>query len=198
GQAVGANAGVAIAQGHDLINAHAGDICPQCKKAELTETRGIEVGHIFKLGKKYSEKMGLSVLDPNGKPLTPTMGCYGIGVGRTMATSIEQNHDERGLVWHRNLSPFLVYLVSLAKGEAETAYVDKLYATLQAKGISVYLDDRDERAGVKFNDAELVGFPFIVTVGKKTVESGKIELKLRQSGEKLEVTEAELLQKILS
>lgn len=187
-----------IAQGHDLINAHAGDICPQCKKAELTETRGIEVGHIFKLGKKYSEKMGLSVLDPNGKPLTPTMGCYGIGVGRTMATSIEQNHDERGLVWHRNLSPFLVYLVSLAKGEAETAYVDKLYATLQAKGISVYLDDRDERAGVKFNDAELVGFPFIVTVGKKTVESGKIELKLRQSGEKLEVTEAELLQKILS
>ncbi|HNM99667.1 MAG TPA: His/Gly/Thr/Pro-type tRNA ligase C-terminal domain-containing protein [Turneriella sp.] len=104
----------------------------------------------------------------------------------------------RWQVMARNLSPFLVYLVSLAKGEAETAYVDKLYATLQAKGISVYLDDRDERAGVKFNDAELVGFPFIVTVGKKTVESGKIELKLRQSGEKLEVTEAELLQKILS
>lgn len=185
-----------ITQGYDLINAHAGDICPQCNKAELTETRGIEVGHIFKLGKKYSEKMGLSVLDPNGKPLTPTMGCYGIGVGRTMATSIEQNHDERGLVWHRNLSPFLVYLVSLAKGDAEIDFVDKLYATLQAKGISVYLDDRDERAGVKFNDAELVGFPFIVTVGKKTVESGKIELKLRQSGEKLEVSEAELIEKI--
>jgi prolyl-tRNA synthetase len=185
-----------ITRGHDLINAHAGDICPQCKKAELTETRGIEVGHIFKLGKKYSEKMGLSVLDPNGKPLTPTMGCYGIGVGRTMATSIEQNHDDRGLIWHRNLSPFLVYLVSLAKGENEMAFVDKLYATLQAQGISVYLDDRDERAGVKFNDAELVGFPFIVTVGKKTVESGKIELKLRQSGEKLEVTEAELIEKI--
>ncbi|MFZ5628652.1 MAG: proline--tRNA ligase [Spirochaetota bacterium] len=186
-----------IAQGRDLINAHAGDICPQCKKAELTETRGIEVGHIFKLGKKYSEKMGLTVLDPNGKPLTPTMGCYGIGVGRTMATSIEQNHDERGLIWHRNLSPFLVYLVSLAKGENEVAYVDKLYATLQAQGISVYLDDRDERAGVKFNDAELVGFPFIVTVGKKTVESGKIELKLRRAGEKLEVSEGELIEKLL-
>lgn len=185
-----------IAQGHDLINAQAGDICPRCKQAELSETRGIEVGHIFKLGKKYSEKMGLTVLDQNGKPLTPTMGCYGIGVGRTMATAIEQNHDERGLIWHRNLSPFLVYLVSLAKGGNEVAFVDRLYATLQAQGISVYLDDRDERAGVKFNDAELVGFPFIVTVGKKAVESGRIELKLRQSGEKLEVTEAELIEKI--
>ncbi|GAB4435897.1 MAG: proline--tRNA ligase [Turneriella sp.] len=187
-----------FAQGYDLIVARAGDICPKCKKAQLSETRGIEVGHIFKLGKKYSEKMGLSVLDPNGKPLVPTMGCYGIGVGRTMATSVEQNHDERGIVWHRNLSPFLVYLVSLAKGENEMAFVDKLYATLQAQGISVYLDDRDERAGVKFNDAELVGFPFIVTVGKKTVESGKIELKLRRSGEKLEVSEAELIEKIQS
>ncbi len=187
-----------IAQGHDLINAQEGDLCPQCKKAELTETRGIEVGHIFKLGKKYSEKMGLSVLDPHGKPLTPTMGCYGIGIGRTMATAVEQNHDERGLIWHRNLSPFLVYLVSLAKGETETAYVDRLYSTLQAQNISVYLDDRDERAGVKFNDAELVGFPFIVTVGKKTIESGKIELKLRQSGEKLELGEAELIARIRS
>jgi prolyl-tRNA synthetase len=185
-----------ITQGHDLINAHAGDICPQCKKAELTETRGIEVGHIFKLGKKYSEKMGLTVLDQNGKPLTPTMGCYGIGVGRTMATAVEQNHDERGIIWPRNLSPFLVYLVSLAKGEAEVSFVEKLYATLQSHGISTYLDDRDERAGVKFNDAELVGFPFIVTVGKKTVESGKIELKLRRSGEKLELGESELLARL--
>lgn len=185
-----------IAAEQDLINAHAGDICPQCQKAELTETRGIEVGHIFKLGKKYSEKMGLTVLDPNGKPLVPTMGCYGIGVGRTMATSIEQNHDERGLIWHKNLAPFHVYLVSLAKGEAETAFVDKLYATLKDAGISVYLDDRDERAGVKFNDAELVGFPYIVTVGKKTLESGKIELKLRRSGEKFELSQVELVTKI--
>lgn len=186
-----------VTDGHDLVNAHAGDLCPQCKKAELTETRGIEVGHIFKLGKKYAEKMQVSVLDQTGKPLTPTMGCYGIGVGRTMATSVEQNHDERGLIWPRNLSPFMVYLVSLVKGETETAFVDKLYETLQARGISVYLDDRDERAGVKFNDAELVGFPFIVTVGKKTLESGKIEMKLRRTGEKLELTEAELMEKIL-
>ncbi len=187
-----------VAEGHDLIVAHAGDICPQCKKAELTETRGIEVGHIFKLGKKYSEKMKLSVLDPNGKPLTPTMGCYGIGVGRTMATSIEQNHDERGLIWHKNLTPFVVYLVSLAKSESEVAFVDQLYAKLQSTGISVYLDDRDERAGVKFNDAELVGFPFIVTVGKKSIESGKLEVKLRRSGEKLELSEAELMEKLKS
>ena len=182
--------------GHDLIVAHAGDICPQCNKAELTETRGIEVGHIFKLGKKYSEKMKLSVLDPNGKPLTPTMGCYGIGIGRTMATSVEQNHDDRGIIWHKNLSPFTVYLVSLAKAEPEVAFVDNLYATLQAQGISVYLDDRDERAGVKFNDAELVGFPFIVTVGKKTIESGQLEVKLRRSGEKIELSEAELLERL--
>jgi prolyl-tRNA synthetase len=186
-----------ITEGHDLIVSHAGDICPQCKKAELTETRGIEVGHIFKLGKKYSEKMKLSVLDPNGKPLTPTMGCYGIGVGRTMATSVEQNHDERGIIWHKNLTPFVIYLVSLAKAESEIAFVDQLYATLQAKGISVYLDDRDERAGVKFNDAELVGFPFIVTVGKKSIESGKLEVKLRRSGEKLELSETELVQLVM-
>ncbi|MFO1471402.1 MAG: proline--tRNA ligase [Turneriella sp.] len=180
-------------EGDDLVVAHASDICPQCRKAELTETRGIEVGHIFKLGKKYTEAMNLTVLDPNGKPLHPTMGCYGIGVGRTVATSIEQNHDERGLIWNKTLSPFMVYLVSLAKGEAEVAFVDKLYATLREQGISVYLDDRDERAGVKFNDAELVGFPFIVTVGKKTIESGKLEVKLRKSGEKNELTEAELI-----
>lgn len=185
-----------VTEGRDLVVAHAGDICPQCKKAELTETRGIEVGHIFKLGKKYSERMNLSVLDPNGKPLTPTMGCYGIGVGRTLATAVEQNHDERGIIWNETLSPFQVYLVSLAKGEPEVAFVDKLYATLQAAGVSVYLDDRDERAGVKFNDAELVGFPYIVTVGKKTLESGKLEVKLRRSGEKLELTEAELLEKL--
>lgn len=185
-----------VTDGRDLVVAHAGDICPQCNKAELTETRGIEVGHIFKLGKKYSEKMNLSVLDPNGKPLTPTMGCYGIGVGRTLATAVEQNHDERGIIWNATLSPFTVYLVSLAKGEAEIAFVDKLYATLNTAGVSVYLDDRDERAGVKFNDAELVGFPYIVTVGKKTLESGKIEVKLRRSGEKLELTETELLTKV--
>jgi len=185
-------------EGHDLIVAHAGDICPQCQKAELTETRGIEVGHIFKLGKKYTQAMNLTVLDPNGKPLHPTMGCYGIGVGRTVATAIEQNHDERGLIWNKALSPFIVYLVSLAKAEAEVAFVDKLYATLKEQGISVYLDDRDERAGVKFNDAELVGFPFIVTVGKKTIESGKLEVKLRRSGEKIELSEAELLEKLNS
>jgi prolyl-tRNA synthetase len=185
-----------IATGYDLITAHAGDICPQCKKAELTETRGIEVGHIFKLGRKYSEKMKLTVLDPNGKPLTPTMGCYGIGVGRTVATAVEQNHDERGIIWNKALSPFVVYLVSLAKGDAEIAMVDKIYADLRAAGISVYLDDRDERAGVKFNDAELVGFPYIVTVGKKAIESGKLEVKLRSSGEKLELSLEELLKKL--
>ena len=183
-------------EGHDLVVAHAGDICPQCKKAELTETRGIEVGHIFKLGKKYTQAMNLTVLDPNGKPLHPTMGCYGIGVGRTVATAIEQNHDERGLIWNKALSPFIVYLVSLAKGESEVAFVDKLYATLKEQGITVYLDDRDERAGVKFNDAELVGFPFIVTVGKKTIESGKLEVKQRRSGEKIELSEAELIEQI--
>ncbi|MBV6492593.1 MAG: Proline--tRNA ligase [Turneriella sp.] len=179
---------------HDLVVAHAGDLCPQCKKSALTETRGIEVGHIFKLGKKYSQKMNLTVLDPNGKPLVPTMGCYGIGVGRTVATTVEQNHDDRGIIWNTALSPFKTYLVSLAKGDTEITFVDKLYNTLKNAGESVYLDDRDERAGIKFNDAELVGFPFIVTVGKRTMETGKIELKLRRTGEKLELTENELLE----
>lgn len=183
-----------IAESHDLTVARAGDLCPQCKKSPLSETRGIEVGHIFKLGKKYAEKMQLSVLDAQGRPVTPTMGCYGIGVGRTLATAVEQNHDERGIIWPPNLAPFSVYLVSLAKGEQELQFVDKLYNTLQANGVSVYCDDRDERAGVKFNDAELVGFPFIATVGKKAVESGKIEVKIRRTGEKLELNETSLLQ----
>jgi prolyl-tRNA synthetase len=140
--------------------------------------------------------MKLSVLDPNGKPLVPTMGCYGIGVGRTLATSVEQNHDDRGIIWHPNLTPFMVYLVSLVKGAEEIEYVNSLYQRLQDAGVSVYLDDRDERAGVKFNDAELVGFPYIVTVGKKSIESGKLEVKLRATGEKIEISEADLLAKL--
>ncbi|HRP69753.1 MAG TPA: proline--tRNA ligase [Turneriella sp.] len=182
-----------IPDAYDLVVAHDGDTCPQCKKSALTETRGIEVGHIFKLGKKYADKMKLAVLGVDGKPLTPTMGCYGIGVGRTVATAVEQNHDERGIVWNAALAPFQVYLVSLAKGDTEIAYVEALYAKLNAAGVSAYLDDRDERAGVKFNDAELVGFPFIVTVGKKTIESGKVEVQLRRSGEKLELGEEDLM-----
>ncbi|MCS6971380.1 MAG: proline--tRNA ligase [Leptospiraceae bacterium] len=180
----------------DIVAARAGDLCPKCRQSKLTETRGIEVGHIFKLGKKYAEKMGLTVLDASGKHLVPTMGCYGIGVGRTLATAVEQNHDERGIIWHPNLAPFWVYLISLAREEKERSMCEELYHKLKQAGVSVYLDERDERAGVKFHDAELVGFPFIVTVGKRAVESGKLELTLRRSGEKLLLETDELITQI--
>ena len=180
----------------DLVLAKQGDLCPQCKVSHLKETRGIEVGHIFKLGKKYTEKMGLTVLDPNGKPLIPTMGCYGIGVGRTVATVVEQNYDDKGIIWPESITPFMVYLNSLVKTESELAQVESVYNTLQQNGISVFWDDRDERTGVKFNDAELVGFPYIVTMGKKSIESGKLEIKLRRTGEKLELSTEALIQRI--
>lgn len=176
-----------ISKSYDISQARENDICPHCKKEKLSITRGIEVGHIFKLGDKYSKSMGLSVLDKNGKPATPIVGCYGIGVGRTMATVVEQNHDENGILWPKSISPFTVYLVSLAKKEQEKEKADALYMTLVSSDISVFYDDRDERAGIKFHDSELVGFPWILIAGKNYFENQIIEVKNRRTAEKNEM-----------
>ncbi|MCS6983613.1 MAG: proline--tRNA ligase [Leptospiraceae bacterium] len=171
-------------KGYDLVEAQEHDLCPRCRTSKLKATRGIEVGHIFKLGRKYSEAMGLRVLDEKGLPVVPTMGCYGIGLGRTMQTIVEQNHDERGIVWPESVSPFRYYLISLAKNSEEEQKVLSLYQMLQKRGVSCYFDDRQERAGVKFHDADLTGFPYQIIAGRSFFEKGELEIKVRKTGEK--------------
>ena len=162
----------------------------------LHAIKGIEVGHIFQLGTKYTKAFGVSVLDESGRPLTPIMGCYGIGVQRTMAAIIEQNHDEKGIAWPVSACPFEVVLVSITKGEEEEQKAAMLYQKLQKAGLDVLWDDRDLRPGVKFADAELIGYPVRVTVGKTFFESGKLEIQLRKTGEKVETTPAEMVKTI--
>ena len=161
-----------------------GDLCPACGEGHLHISRGIEAGQIFALGTKYSEAMQANFLDVDGKLKPLQMGCYGIGVGRTMAAAIEQNHDERGIIWPRAIPPDEVVVVAVnAKVEEQLAYAEEIYEELRAAGIDVLLDDRRERAGVKFNDCDLIGYPVRIAIGPKTIENGSIEVKLRRTGE---------------
>ena len=161
-----------------------GDACPVCENGHLHIGRGIEAGQIFALGTKYSEAMGATFLDETGKAQPMQMGCYGIGVGRTMAAAIEQNHDESGIIWPRAIAPYEVVVVAVnAKDNAQLAYAEEVYEELRAARIDVLLDDRRERAGVKFNDCDLIGYPVRIAVGPKTIENGSIEVKVRRTGE---------------
>ncbi|AET70041.1 prolyl-tRNA synthetase, family II [Desulfosporosinus orientis DSM 765] len=167
----------------DLRMVEPGEACLKCG-APLKEARGIEVGQVFKLGTKYSKALGANFLDENGVERSCVMGCYGVGVSRTMAAAIEQNNDEFGIIWPMPIAPYQVIIVPTSNKDAlvvETA--DKLYQELQRLGVEVVLDDRDERAGVKFKDADLVGYPIRVTLGSKTLANGQVELKERKSGE---------------
>ena len=167
----------------DIRNALPGDKCPHCDGV-YEETKGIEVGHIFKLGTKYSESMGAKALDRNGKNIPIVMGCYGIGVGRTAASAIEQHYDEKGIVWPKAIAPFEVVVIPVNTNDDEVIKkADEIYDALLALGVDVIIDDRNERAGVKFNDADLIGYPVRVSVGKKTLSEGKIEVVIRRTGE---------------
>ncbi len=151
-------------------------------------TRGIEVGNIFQLGTKYSEPMNAVYLDKDGKAKPYIMGCYGIGITRTAAAAVEANHDEHGIKWPVAIAPYHVIVVPVnAKDETQVKVAEEIYNKLLAQGIEVVLDDRNERAGVKFKDAELIGFPFRITVGK-TIENGNVELVTRETLEKEEMT----------
>ncbi|MGH8311564.1 MAG: His/Gly/Thr/Pro-type tRNA ligase C-terminal domain-containing protein, partial [Steroidobacteraceae bacterium] len=154
-------------------------------RGRLRIARGIEVGHIFKLGRKYSEAMQATVLDEAGRSVTPYMGCYGIGVTRVVAAAIEQNHDERGIIWPDPISPFQVVLVpiNLQKSHRVHEAADRLYAELEDAGIEVLYDDRDARPGVKFADAELIGIPHRVVVGERGLDAGKLEYRHRRATE---------------
>jgi prolyl-tRNA synthetase len=177
----------------DLRLAQAGDPCPRCG-GTLVEKRGIEVGHIFKLGTKYSEAMGCTFLDAEGAEQPMIMGCYGLGVGRTVAAAIEQNHDDKGIVWPLPLAPFEVVLVMLnSDQEAVVEAAGELYGKLTGAGVDVLFDDRPERPGVKFNDMDLIGFPVRIVVGKRGLEAGEVELSLRRDGERRPTPIAELV-----
>ncbi len=168
----------------DLRNAQTGDPSPR-GAGTLTLAKGIEVGQVFLLGTKYSKSMNATILDAQGRERLAIMGCYGIGVGRTAAAAIEQNHDGKGIIWPFPIAPFHVHLLPLTQS-AQTAQVTaQLYDELQAAGLEVLWDDRDERAGVKFNDADLMGAPFQVIVGDKGLAEGVVEVKTRKDGVKL-------------
>lgn len=168
-----------------------GDACPHCG-AMLKMTRGIEAGQVFTLGTKYSEALHATFLDENGREKPLFMGCYGIGISRTMAAAIEQNNDENGIIWPRAIAPFEVVVVPVnAKNDAQLNIAEKIYTELKDKGVDVLLDDRKERAGVKFKDADLIGYPLRITVGPKAVDEDSVELKVRRNGDMVKVSGAE-------
>jgi prolyl-tRNA synthetase len=184
---------VAVSAFADLRIARDTDLCARCNHP-LRFARGIEVGHVFKLGTKYSKAMKATFLDNNGRERYMIMGCYGIGVGRTVAAAIEQNHDENGIVWPVPLAPFHVIITPVNFNDGTINKISvRLYETLTQKGIEVILDNRDERAGVKFKDADLIGIPLRVTVGQKLATDGVVEVRIRRTGEIkiLSVDEAE-------
>lgn len=182
---------------YDLRNVVEGDPSPD-GKGTLQIKRGIEVGHIFQLGKKYSEALGCKVLGEDGKPLTVTMGCYGIGVTRVIASAIEQNYDEKGIIWPAAIAPFEVAIVPMNahKSPRTLEAAEALYIELQAQGFDVLLDDRNERPGVKFSDLELTGIPHRIVIGEKGLDAGTFEYKGRTDTESVNINKDELLAKL--
>ena len=169
----------------DLREVRAGDQCPHCKgKMELS--RGIEAGHVFALGTRYTEPMNVCFQNQDGKRQTATMGCYGIGASRLVAAVVEQCHDEAGIIWPLNLAPFQLTVISLGQSEAVVQTSEQFYRHFTQQGLDVLWDERKERPGVKFKDAELMGTPIQVVVGDRSLENGLIELRIR-GGEKQEV-----------
>jgi prolyl-tRNA synthetase len=172
---------------YDLRFIETGEPCPKCNE-KLKMARGIEVGQVFKLGTKYSEALNAKYLDEKGQEKLLIMGCYGIGVSRTMAACVEQNYDENGIIWPKTIAPYQVVIVPISSKDPEHMNIaQNLYHKLIAAGVEVVLDDRNERPGVKFKDADLIGFPLRLTIGKKSVTEGLIEFKLRTEKEAVDV-----------
>ena len=181
----------------DLRNVVEGDPSPD-GHGKILLRKGIEVGQVFMLGTKYSEAMGATVTDKNGKNIPMEMGCYGIGVTRVVAAAIEQHHDDKGIVWPDSMAPFTVGIIALGLGKSEEVKnaSEKLYNELEALGVEVLYDDRDERAGVMFSDMELIGIPHVITIGAKGLAQGIIEYKNRRSGEKESIAADQILENI--
>jgi prolyl-tRNA synthetase len=181
----------------EISLAREGNVCAQCGSGTLGVQRGIEIGHIFKLGVVYSETLDASFLDHEGKQQRPVMGCYGIGVDRLLATVVEANHDDRGIIWPAEIAPFAVHLVALKPDDSDVRQAaNVLYDELLLRGVSVLYDDREESPGVKFADADLLGMPLRVTVSPRTLESASIELKRRSEKETTLVPVEEALERV--
>ena len=176
---------VALPRIEDIRNVVEGDVSPD-GKGTLQIKRGIEVGHIFQLGTKYSEAMKATVQGEDGQNHVMIMGCYGIGVSRIVAAAIEQCHDDRGIIWPEAIAPFSVVIIpmNMHKSERVQATAEKLYADLQAAGVEVLFDDRKERPGVMFADAELIGIPHTIVIGDRNLDNGDVEYKHRAGGDK--------------
>ena len=177
----------------DVRTCKEGDSCPECG-GKFYMKKGNELGHIFKLGTKYTKSMNVTYLGENGKPLTPLMGCYGIGVDRTLASIIEGHHDEKGIIWPMTVAPYQVAVIPIQYKEKMKEVSDKIYDELRAEGIEVLLDDRNERPGVKFTDSELIGYPIRIVVGDKNLPN--VEMKLRQDEEAKLVPAQEVAAKV--
>lgn len=181
---------------YDLRMMQVGEHCPHCG-AVLKQARGIEVGQVFKLGTKYSKAMHATFLDENGKENIIQMGCYGIGVSRTLAAAVEQNYDEDGIIWPKTIAPYTAVIVPVSDKNADQMRIaEELYFALTKAGIDVMLDDRAERAGVKFKDADLIGYPVRITVGKKAASEGLVEYKLRTEKEAADVAISDVVAKV--
>ncbi len=183
----------------DLRLVVAGDSCPRCDEGFLESHRGIEVGQVFYLGKKYSESLGATYLDTEGRERSIEMGCYGIGISRLVAAAIEQNNDSNGIIWPFSIAPFHVLLLPINyRDKAIQGASDRLYQELEKRGLEVLLDDRDERPGVKFKDADLIGIPFRLTIGAKGLEKNAVELRWRRDGKTDEIPLGDAAQAIHS
>jgi prolyl-tRNA synthetase len=188
---------VKLPQVVDIRLAEAGELCPQCGQP-LKVTRGIEVGNIFQLGTKYSKPMNAVYLDPNGKAQPYVMGCYGIGISRTAAAAVEAHYDEHGIKWPLAIAPYHAIVIPVStKDETQMKVAEDIYKTLQKHGVEVVIDDRDERPGVKFKDADLIGFPYRITVGKGIVD-GLVEFKIRETGETSNIKPEEAAETVIT
>lgn len=186
-----------IDQYADLRNVEKGDVCPRCGE-QVEFAKGLEVGHIFKLGTRYSDSMKATFLDQHGKQQPFIMGCYGVGISRVLAAVIEQSHDENGIIWPTSIAPFQVHLIAInIKDEEQVRVAEELYKKLLSAGYEVLFDDRPERAGVKFKDADLLGLPIRVVVGSKA-KDGLVELKVRRSGEKADLEIEKVMEELPS
>ncbi|AZO95547.1 proline--tRNA ligase [Halocella sp. SP3-1] len=180
----------------DLRKVKDGDQCPHCE-GQLEIKAGIEVGHIFKLGSKYSESMGARYLDENGREQLIIMGSYGIGITRLVAAAIEQQHDENGIIWPTAIAPYQVIILPLGNNDEVTTRAEVIYQELTDNGIEVLLDDRQERAGVKFNDADLIGIPLRLTIGSRSLEKGVVEARVRKTGEEINIKLDSVYEKVI-
>jgi len=186
-------------KGGVLNNQTEGSTCPKCQKTKLEKQVAIEIGHIFQLGTKYSEALEAKFLDEFGKKQTIIMGCYGIGVSRLIATIVEQHNDASGIIWPREVAPFDVAILPVQAAEPELIQLaDTYHQDLQQNGLEVLIDDREESAGVKFKDADLIGIPYRVIIGKRLKTEGKVEIKIRATGEIIAVEKNQVKEKLLS